>query len=93
MATVSTPMILLPGHTPATHEKGINPDDDKLMQWTPNTIAPKTPMVRTRPELLRAYSLRSPAAAGTLSTAMSSSSKDDCEEQILKVQTKIICTV
>jgi hypothetical protein len=54
MATVSTPMMLLPGQTPATQEKGIKPDDDKLIQWTPKTIAPKTPMVRTRPELLRA---------------------------------------
>jgi alpha-methylacyl-CoA racemase len=24
--------VLLPGQTPATHEKGINPDDDRLMQ-------------------------------------------------------------
>jgi hypothetical protein len=47
-------MMLLPGQTPATHEKGIKPEDERLMQCTPNTMAPKTPIVRTRPELFRA---------------------------------------
>jgi len=46
--------MLLPGQTPATQEKGIKPEDDKLMQWTPKIMAPKTPIVRTNPELLRA---------------------------------------
>jgi hypothetical protein len=70
MATVNTPIMLLPGHTPATHENGIKPEDERLMQCTPKTIAPNTPMVRTRPELFRAYSLRSPVAAGTLISAI-----------------------
>jgi hypothetical protein len=47
-------MMLLPGQTPATQENGIRPEDERLMQWTPNTMAPKTPIVLTRPELLRA---------------------------------------
>jgi hypothetical protein len=59
MAIVKTPIMLLPGHTPAIDEKGNNPDEDRLIQCTPNTMAPKTPMVRTRPELLRAYNFRS----------------------------------
>ena len=46
--------MLLPGHTPATQEYGIRPEEDRLMQWTPNTMAPNTPIVLTRPELLRA---------------------------------------
>jgi len=52
-------MMLLPGHTDATHENGMNPDEERLMQWTPKTIAPNTPIVRISPELLRAYNLRS----------------------------------
>src|SRR3990172_7211382 len=60
-------MMLEPGQTPAIHEYGISPDDDRLMQWTPKTMAPKTPMVRIRPELLRAYNLRSPPAGATIS--------------------------
>ena len=47
-------MMLLPGQTPATQENGIKPEDDRLMQWTPKTMAPKIPIVRTSPELLRA---------------------------------------
>ena len=38
-------MMLLPGHTPATQENGIRPEEDRLMQWTPKTMAPKTPIV------------------------------------------------
>src|SRR5512136_2553742 len=63
MATVRTPMMLLPGQMPATHEKGIRPEDERLMQWTPKTMAPKMPIVRTSPELLRAYSFSSPTPA------------------------------
>jgi hypothetical protein len=47
-------MMLLPGQTPATHEKVIIPDEERLMQWMPKTMAPNTPIVLTKPELLRA---------------------------------------
>jgi hypothetical protein len=63
MATVKTPMIEAPGHTEATHEKGMNPEEERLMQCTPKTIAPQGPMVRIRPELLRANNLISVAMA------------------------------
>jgi hypothetical protein len=49
-------MIEAPGHTEATQENGMNPEDERLMQCTPNTIAPNEPMVRISPELRRAYS-------------------------------------
>ena len=29
------------------------PDDERLMQWTPKTMAPMTPIVRIRPEVFR----------------------------------------
>jgi hypothetical protein len=74
MATVRTPMMLLPGQTPATHEKVIKPEDERLMQWTPKTMAPKTPIVRTKPELLRAYSFLSPTPAGEAISAIANSS-------------------
>src|SRR3990172_4164808 len=69
-------MMLEPGQTPAIHEYGISPDDDRLMQWTPKTMAPKTPMVRIRPELLRAYNLRSPPAGATISVISTLSSRE-----------------
>jgi len=70
MATVNTPMMLLPGHTPATQEKGIKPEDERLMQWTPKIMAPKTPIVRTSPELLRAYSFLPDAPADAVISAI-----------------------
>jgi hypothetical protein len=47
--------MLAPGHDEATHENGINPEDERLMQWTPNTIAPAMPMGLTKPEVGRVY--------------------------------------
>jgi len=46
-------MILAPGHAEATHEKGMKPEDERLMQLTPNTIAPKVPMDFTKPDVGR----------------------------------------
>jgi hypothetical protein len=63
-------MMLLPGQTPATQEKVIRPEDERLMQWTPKTMAPKMPIVRTNPELLRAYSFLSVTPAGTAISAI-----------------------
>src|SRR3990170_8749858 len=50
------------------------------MQWTPKTMAPKTPMVRIRPELLRAYSLRSPPAGATISVISTLSSREGSDD-------------
>src|SRR3990170_5766835 len=73
-------MMLEPGQTPAIHENGISPEDDRLMQWTPKTMAPKTPMVRIRPELLRAYNLRSPPAGATISVISTLSSREGSDD-------------
>ena len=44
--------MLAPGHDEATQEKGMNPLDERLMQWMPNTIAPNVVIDFFSPETL-----------------------------------------
>ena len=47
---VSREKMSAPGHRKTSHAKLMSPDDERLMQWTPNIMASNPPIDLTSPD-------------------------------------------